>query len=81
MIKLNRPVEMLEAILEKIEAKIETLQEKMDALEENACDHDRDMTQGEWDRWYKWEDQTEELRAEKDEIENALDYLREFTEY
>ena len=80
MIKLNRPVDMLETILEKIEAKIESLQEKMDALEENACDNDRDMTASEWDRWYKWEEQIDELRAEADEIENALDYLREYVD-
>ena len=80
MIKLNKPVEMLESILEKIEAKIEELQEKMDALEENACDHDRDMTDAEWNRWYKWEAKRDEWQSEYDEIGNALDYLREYTE-
>ena len=80
MIKLNRPVEMLENILEKLEEKIDALQDKMDALEENACDRDRDRTEAEWNRWYKYEEQQDELRAEADEIENALDYLREYVD-
>ena len=80
MIKLNKPVDMLEGILEKIETKIEELQDKMNALEENACDLDREMTASEQNRWYKYEAQIDELRSEADEIENALDYLRDFTE-
>lgn len=80
MIKLNKPVEMLEAILEKIEAKVDELQNKMDALEENACDHDRDMTDAEWNKWYKWEEKRDELQSEYDEIENALDYLRGYAD-
>ncbi len=80
MIKLNRQVEALETVLEKIEAKIEALEEKMEALEENACDMDRDMTKSEWNRWYKWEEEIDELRSEADEIENALDYLRDYVD-
>ena len=80
MIKLNKPVEMLEAIMEKLEAKIDELKDKMDAIEENACDHDRDMTAAEQNRWYKTEEQIDELQSEYDEIENALDYLREYTD-
>ena len=52
----------------------------MNALEENACDLDREMTASEQNRWYKYEAQIDELRSEADEIENALDYLRDFTE-
>jgi prefoldin subunit 5 len=80
MIKLNKPVAMLENILKTIEANIEHLQDKMDALEENACDHDRDMTAREQNKWDKYEEQMEELQAEEDEINNALDYLRDYTD-
>lgn len=80
MIKLNKPVEMLEAILEKIEEKIEALEDKQNAIEENACDHDREMTEAEHNRWLRLEEQIDDLRSEADEIENALDYLRDYTE-
>ena len=80
MIKLNRPVDLLETILEKIEAKIEELTEKMDALEDHACDLDRDLTAAEQNRFDKYESQIEELQEEADEIENALDYLREYSD-
>lgn len=80
MIKLNRPVEMLEDILERLESKIEALQEKQQAIEENAAEHDRDMTANELARYGTLEEQIDELQAERDEIENALDYLREYVD-
>ena len=80
MIKLNKQVESLENIVEKIERKIEMLELKKDSLEENALDEDREMTKTEWNTFYKCEEQIEELQGEKDEIENALDYLRDFTD-
>ena len=79
MVKLNRSVALLESALEAIEVRIEELQEKMDAIEENACDHDRDMTESEHNRWLKLEDQIDDLQSEADAIENALDYLRDYT--
>lgn len=80
MIKLNKQVEALENVIEKIERKIEMLELKKDALEECAFDEDRDMTKIEWDTFHKCEEQIEELQGEKDEIENALDYLRDYTD-
>lgn len=80
MIKLNRPVEMLDDILEKIESKIEALQEKQQSIEDNAAEHDRDMTANELARYGVLEEQIEELQAEADEIGNALDYLRGYVE-
>lgn len=80
MIKLNKQVESLENIIEKIEQRIEVLRLRKDAIEEKAGDEDRDMTQAEWNRFYKLEEQIEELEGEKDEIENALDYLRDYTD-
>ena len=37
--------------MEKLEAKIEALQEKQEAIEERACEHDRDMTEKEQERY------------------------------
>lgn len=80
MIKLNKYVDGLESVIEKIERKIEELTDKMEAIQENACDKDRDTTQAEWNKFYKLEEQIEELKGEKDEIENALDYLRDYAD-
>lgn len=80
MVKLNKPVAMLEDILERIEARIDDLQEKQDALEDHACDLDRDLTEAEQNRWDKYEADIDALREEADEIENALDYLRDYVE-
>lgn len=80
MIKLNRHFDALESVIEKIEAKIEELEAKMEALEEAAADEDRDMTSREWERFFKYEEQIEELNGEIDDIQNALDYLRDYTE-
>ena len=80
MIKLNKPVTMLEDILEKLESKIEDLRVKQDAIAECAVEHDRDMTEREQERYDALEEQIDELQAEQDEIENALDYLREYVD-
>ena len=79
MIKLNRPVEMLEDILEKIEAKMEAIQDRINYIEENAAD--RDLSCREHNRILTLMEQIEDLQGEADEIENALDYLRDYTEY
>lgn len=80
MVKLNKQVESLENVIEKIEQKIEELEEKKSAIEENAFDNDREMTRAEWNRYYKIEDEIDELQAEIDEIDNALDYLRDYAD-
>ena len=80
MIKLNKPVAMLENVLQTLEARIDLLQSKMDTLEETAFERDREMTAREWALWNKYEDQMEELQSEADEINNALDYLRDYTD-
>ncbi len=80
MIKLNKYVNGLENVVEKIERKIEELTDKMEAIQENAFDEDRDMTEAEWNKFYKLEEQIDELEGEKDEIENALDYLRDYAD-
>lgn len=80
MIKLNRPVDMLESILEKIEEKIDELSTKRNEIEENACDEERDLTQREWNKIFKYDEQIEELQIEMDEIQNALDYLKDYTD-
>ena len=78
MIKLNRPVELLEDALEKIEIKIEELSTKRNAVEETAADNDRDLTQSEWNKIFKYDEQIEALQIEADDIENALDYIKDY---
>ena len=80
MIKLTKQVNSLESILERLEIKIDELTEKQSEIEYNAMDHDRDMTEKECDRYDALQEKIEELEAERDDIENALDYLREYTE-
>lgn len=80
MIKLNKYVNGLENVIEKIERKIEELTDKMETIQENAFDEDRDMTEAEWNKFYKLEEQIDELQGEVDEIENALDYLRDYAD-
>lgn len=80
MVKLNRPVDMLDSILEKIYAKIEVLQDKKDTIYARSYDYERDLTEKEEARIEELDEQIDELQAEADEIENALDYLREYAE-
>ena len=80
-IKLNKQVKDLEQMQERIEKQIEFIREKMDMIEENACDHDRDLTEREQNKWFKYEEDIDELNYEKDEIQNAIDYLRDFCEW
>lgn len=80
MVKLNKPVEMLEVIREKIEAKIAQLEERKEAIEGNAWDKGRDMTEREREKVWAIEAQIEKLQAEAVDIGNALSYLRGYTE-
>lgn len=81
MFNLNKQVDSLENIIEKIERKIEMLETKQTCIEEYACDEDRELTKREWDTIYKIMDDLDELRGERDAIYDALDYLRDYTEY
>lgn len=80
MVKLNKYVDGLEEVLERLEEKIEALEEKIEAIDEKCSDADRDYTESENNRILKYTEQIEELEAERDDIENALEYLREYTE-
>ena len=80
MIKLNRQVEALEAVIEKIEAKQEELQDKIDAYIWRAIDADRELTEAEFKKMDQLQEQIEELEEEADIIQNALDYLRDYTD-
>jgi prefoldin subunit 5 len=82
MIKLNRPVEMLEDIQMKIEDKIELLEERKQAIEDKAYERESgELTDREQERIDNIDEEIETLRSEYDEIENALQYIREYTEY
>lgn len=64
MIKLDNICNKLNDIRDKLEAKAE-------AIEDNAYNRDRDLTE-------KEEERIDELYAEIDAIDNALDYLKDF---
>lgn len=80
MVKLNKQVDSLENVIEKIERKIEELSDKMLTLQDIAGEEDRELTSREWDKIWKWEEEISELEDEIIEIENALNYLREYTD-
>ena len=78
MIKLNKQVETLETIIEKIESKIEELEDKKQAIIDNACEHDRDITDAEYKRIDAIDEKIEELEEEQDCVQNAIDYLNDY---
>ncbi len=80
MIKLNKQVDALENILERLENSIDDLIGKQGEIEERAEEHDRDMTGKEQERYVKFQEKIEELEDERDAIESALDYLRDYVE-
>ena len=80
MIKLNKQVEALENIMEKIDAKIEALEEKKENIIDNACEHDREITDAEYRRIDKIDEEIDELNEEVDNIQNAIDYLRDYAD-
>ena len=80
-IKLNKQVKDLEQMQERILHKIDEIKDKMDAIEEKAFDQDRDLTENEQNRYFKYEEDTDELNYEHDEIQNAIDYLMDFCEW
>ena len=61
----------LDSICEKLEAIRERLEEKICDIENNADDKGRDLTERE-------EERIEEMTSEMDDIDGALDYLREY---
>ena len=80
MIKLNKQVENLESVIEKIENKIETLEEKKQSIIDNADEHERDLTDAEYKRIEKIDEQIDELSEEADSIQNAIDYLSDYAD-
>lgn len=80
MIKLNKEVEHLEDIINRIERKIEELEEKKQAIIDNADDHDREITTAEYRRMDAIDEKIDELNEEADNVQNAIDYLRDYTD-
>jgi hypothetical protein len=50
----------------------------MERIDGKADEQDREMTEKEQERYDGLEEKIEEYEAERDDIENALDYLREY---
>ena len=80
MIKLNKQVENLEDIINKIETKIDELEEKKQAIIDNADEHDREITAAEERRIDAIDEKIDELNEEADNVQNAIDYLRDYTD-
>lgn len=80
MIKLNKQVENLEDIIYKIETKIEELEEKKQAIIDNADEHDRELTSAEYRRMDSIDEKIDELNEEADNVQNAIDYLKDYTD-
>lgn len=81
MIKLNKQVDSLYKVLEKIDTKLEILRAKQEAIEDKSTYFERDMTRCEQERYNALEDEIDNLLYEYHEIENALDFLKDFTDY
>ena len=77
-VNINRPIDQLAEALTKAEAKQEFLGKKIEEIEDNADDHERDLTASEKARVDKLTEQIEDLEAQIDAINNALDYLNEY---
>lgn len=80
MIKLNKQVEILEDIINRIEIKVEELEDKKQAIIDNADEHDREITVSEEKRMDAIDEKIDELNEEADNIQNAIDYLRDYTD-
>lgn len=80
MIKLNRHYESLEKVVEKLKDKIKELEEKQEKIEENADEQGRDMTTSELERWDKYADEIYYLETQLEDVENAMNYLIEYTD-
>ena len=80
MIKLNRQAEALKNTISKIEQKIESLRDKYVSIEENVWNEHREMTEKERNKRYNIIEEIEELKNEINEIEFALDYLRNYVD-
>lgn len=80
MIKLNRQVESLEDVINRLEIKIEELEEKKQAIIDNACERGREITDAEERRMDAIDEKIDELNEEADSVQNAIDYLRDYTD-
>ena len=61
--------------------KLDELQLKMDAIEEKVGEMDREPTEAEKNRFYKYKEEQDDLVNEYNEIQNAIDYLSEYCEW
>ena len=80
MIKLNKQVANLEDIIGKIEIKIDELEDKKQAIIDNADDNERELTSAEEKRIDSIDEKIDELNEEADAVQNAIDYLRDYTD-
>ena len=79
--KLNKYYNKITSIYEDLDNVIGMLEEKRDAIEDRAIEHDRDMSDAEQERYDAIDEQIENIRMAMDELEGALSYIEEYSEY
>ena len=79
--KLNKYYNKITNIYEDLDDVIGMLEEKRDAIEDRAIEHDRDMSDAEQERYDAIDEQIENIRMAMDELEGALSYIEEYSEY
>lgn len=79
LVKIQKQVQGLENALETIEARIMTLDDRIDHLEEVSWE--KDLTDVQQEKLESYTEQKEALEQEQSDIEDALDYIREYGQY
>lgn len=79
LVKIQKQVQGLENALETIEARIMTLDDRIDHLEEVSWE--KDLTDVQQEKLESYTEQKEALEQEQSDIEDALDYLREYAQF
>ena len=79
--KLNKYYNKITNIYEDLDDVIGMLEERRDAIEDRAIEHDRDMSDAEQERYDAIDEQIENIRMAMDELEGALSYIEEYSEY
>lgn len=80
MIKLNKQVANLEDIVCKLQRKIDELEDKKQGIIDNATDNGYAFTSAVEKRLAAIDEKIDELNEEADMIQNAIDYLSNYTD-
>ena len=76
--RLTKIINKLDDIAEEVEIKIEELERKQEAIINKVDGHYRIMTSRERARYDDLQDDIDELEYLRENVEDALDYIREY---